>query len=478
MTATFKDYSLSDTLLKTLALLNYKAPTKVQEQVLPVLLAEQDAIVQSRTGSGKTAAFAIPICEKVIWDELRPQALVLTPTRELALQVKEDFFHIGRLKRIKVVGLYGKAPFHVQQKELKQKTHVVVATPGRLLDHMARGTIDLSHMRYLIIDEADEMLKMGFMEDVENIILALPKKRTTMLFSATMPPSIKQLCENYMQSPKWLEGVVSGPSQVHQVAYKVAEEEKLQVLKDVLTVESPEACMIFCNRKEKVNELAEALQRAGIPCEKLHGDLEQKERFAIMSAYRKGRYRFLIATDVAARGLDIAHVTHVINYDLPEDQENYVHRIGRTGRAGQVGKAFSFVTPLEEKQLDKIITYMGQTIPYAKLPHPDTVAALQEDFNKHLQTAMAPIVEKGAQVNQGIMKLHINAGKKTKMRPVDIVGTLCNLPKMTAEDIGIIQIQDISTFVEILNGKGEAVYQALQNKPIKGRMRRVSKVED
>lgn len=477
MTGTFKDYSLSDTLLKTLALLNYKAPTKVQEQVLPVLLAEQDAIVQSRTGSGKTAAFAIPICEKVIWDELRPQALVLTPTRELALQVKEDFFHIGRLKRIKVVGLYGKAPFHVQQKELKQKTHVVVATPGRLLDHMARGTIDLSHVRYLIIDEADEMLKMGFMEAVENIILALPKARTTMLFSATMPPSIKQLCENYMQSPKWIEGVVSGPSQVHQVAYKVVEEEKLQVLKDVLTVERPEACMIFCNRKEKVNELAEALQRAGIPCEKLHGDLEQKERFAIMSAYRKGRYRFLIATDVAARGLDIAHVTHVINYDLPEDQENYVHRIGRTGRAGQVGKAFSFVTPLEEKQLDKIITYMGQTIPYAKLPQPDTVAALQEDFNKHLQTAMAPIVEKGAQVSKSIMKLHINAGKKTKMRPVDVVGTLCNLPGMTAEDIGIIQIQDISTFVEILNGKGESVYQTLQNKPIKGRIRRVSKVE-
>lgn len=478
MTLTFKDYSLSDTLLKTLALLNYKVPTKVQQQVLPVLLADQDAIVQSRTGSGKTAAFAIPICEKIIWDELRPQALVLTPTRELALQVKEDFFHIGRLKRIKVVGLYGKAPFHVQQKELKQKTHVVVATPGRLLDHMARGTIDLSHIRYLIIDEADEMLKMGFMEAVESIILALPQKRTTMLFSATMPTSIKQLCENYMQSPKWLEGVVTGPSKVHQVAYQVEEEEKLGVLKAVLTVESPEACMIFCNRKEKVNYLAEALQKEDIPCEKLHGDLEQKDRFAIMSAYRKGRYRFLIATDVAARGLDISHVTHVINYDLPEEQENYVHRIGRTGRAGQEGKAFSFATKSEAGQLEKIATYMGQAIPYAVVPRSETVASLQEDFKKHLQTAIAPIAEKGAQVHQGIMKLHINAGKKTKMRPVDVVGTLCNLPGIKAEDIGIIQIQDISTFVEILNGKGESVYQALQNKPIKGRMRRVSKVEE
>lgn len=479
MTNYFNAYALSEPLLKAIRLLGYEKTTKVQQEVLPHVLKEQDVVVKSQTGSGKTAAFAIPICEKISWEENRPQALVLTPTRELALQVQEDFFNIGRFKRIKAVGLYGKSPFHIQEKELKQKTHVVIATPGRLIDHLERGTITTDAIRYLVIDEADEMLKMGFLDEVRGIIERLPRERTTMLFSATLPSDLNELCKNYMKAPVEIsinpEQVAS--TKIETVCYEVSAHEKLEVLKRLTKVENPSCCMIFCNRKDSVDEVYEDLYRSGYSCAKLHGGMEQKDRFQVMEAFRRGHYRYLVATDVAARGIDIDHITHVINYDVPEDKENYVHRIGRTGRGGRSGKALMLVTPRDTRFMAAIEEYVGHRLNRAVLPSREQVEEAEAVFEEAMHKPLERQAKKGEILSQNILKLHINAGKKTKMRPVDVVGTLCNLPGMCAEDIGIINIQDISTYVEILNGKGEMVHQLLQKTPIKGRMRRVSKVE-
>lgn len=480
MTNNFSAYALSEPLIKAIHLLGYEKTTKVQHEVLPLLLKGQDVIVKSQTGSGKTAAFAIPICEKVNWEENRPQALVLTPTRELALQVKEDFFNLGRFKRIKVVGLYGKAPFHIQQRELKQKTHVVVATPGRLLDHIKRGTIALDCIRYLVIDEADEMLKMGFLDEVEEIMEYLPKKRTTMLFSATLPLDIKDLCTHHMKEPMEIsispEHTVS--TKIEAVCYEVIADEKLEALKRLTKAENPSCCMIFCNRKDSVDEVYKDLYESHYSCAKLHGGMEQKDRFRVMDDFRRGRYRYLVATDVAARGIDINHITHVINFDVPEDKENYVHRVGRTGRGTRQGKALMLVTPNDTRFMDAIENYVGHPLKREVLPSEVELEELAQTFKETMNSPLERQAKKGEVLSQDILKLHINAGRKTKMRPVDIVGTLCNLPGMSAEDIGIINIQDISTYVEILNGKGEMAYRILQKTPIKGRMRRVSKVEN
>lgn len=474
----FKTYAISDEILKALDLLGYKSPTKVQQEVMPIILCGSDLIAKAQTGSGKTASFAIPICEEVDWEENKPQALILTPTRELAMQVKEDCFNIGRFKRIKVAALYGKAPFHIQQKELKAKCHMVVGTPGRVLDHLERGTFDCTQIRYIVIDEADEMFRMGFINEVGQILSHMPEHRQTMLFSATMPKRIEELCEAYMKEPirVSIEREILKKEAIIEKVYEVAEDAKFDLLQDVLVTENPNSCMIFCNTKEQVDQVAKKLK--ALPCEKLHGGMEQRERFAVMEAFRKGQFRYLVATDVAARGIDIEHISHVVNYDLPEDKEQYVHRIGRTGRAGRKGVAISFVTPEDSNNRIAIEEYTKHKLPIVMPPSKEEVERNKAHFETQLAGPMEKPVAKAAHLNKEILKLHINAGKKTKMRPVDIVGTLCNLPNMTAQDIGIITIKDVSTFVEILNGKGEAVLKALQTVPIKGRMRKVSRVEE
>ena len=476
----FNDYKLKPGLLKAIELLGYKTPTKVQEAVIPSILENKDLVVKSQTGSGKTASFAIPICEKVEWEENKVYALVLTPTRELAMQVSEDFFNIGRFERMKVVSLYGKAPFHVQQKVLKQKTHIVVGTPGRVLDHLEKGTFDPSNIQYLVIDEADEMLRMGFIEQVEAIINFLPNTRNTLLFSATFSKEIEALCEKYMNRPEMITITQQKLTSDHvkETCYKVTSDEKIEALMDLTTVMKPDSCMIFANTKEQVDIVYETLRSHQYKIQKLHGGMEQKDRFEVMDDFRKGRFRYLIATDVAARGIDIDHVTHVINVDVPENKESYVHRIGRTGRGGRYGESLLLVSESEIYFLKQIENYIGHEIPCGNLPTKEEVSKHSLAFEEKMHTAMVLEETKREKLSKDIMKLHINAGKKTKMRPVDIVGTLCNLKGMTAADIGIINIQDISTFVEILNNKGESVYKQLQTTPIKGRMRRVSKVED
>ncbi|NLC02718.1 MAG: DEAD/DEAH box helicase [Tissierellia bacterium] len=476
----FKDYGLSSELLETIDILNYKSPTKVQEKVIPIALDGKDLVVKSQTGSGKTAAFAIPICESVDWEENRPQALVLTPTRELAMQVREDFFNIGRFKRLKVAAVYGRAPFYNQQRELKQKTHIVVGTPGRIIDHIDKETLDISNIKYLVIDEADEMFNMGFLEQIETVINQLPQGRLTMLFSATLPADIGNLCDKYMKDPTYIEIEDENVTVniIEQEGYLVEESDKIELLKDITILENPHTCIIFANTREKVDEIFIELSRANYTCDKIHGGMEQRDRTKVMEDFRQGYFRYLVATDVAARGIDIDNITHIINYDIPLESESYVHRIGRTGRVGKVGKAISLITHRDERLLSDIEDYIEKKIPLKDKPEKRELIKLLADFEDKIKSKPEIKELKGEELNKDILKIHINAGRKTKMRPVDIVGTLCNIEGMTADDIGIINILDISTFVEILNGKGEMVLEKLQTTTIKGRLRNVNRANE
>lgn len=468
---------LSDDISRAIKMLGFNEPTDVQEQVIPELLNKKDIIVKSQTGSGKTAAFGIPLCELVVWDELLPQVLVLTPTRELANQVKEDLFNIGRFKRMKVVAVYGKSPFKSQVKDLKQKTHIVVGTPGRVIDHLERGTLDVSNIKYLVLDEADEMLNMGFIEQMELIMNQLPANRMTTLLSATMPNDIEKICQHYMKDPLLIEieDQNLATDRIVQERYTVNHRSKIELLHDVAILENPDTCMIFCNTRQSVDEVYEELSKLRYTVDRLHGGLEQDDRTAIMNQFKRGKFRYLVATDVAARGIDVDNVSLVINFDIPQDKEAYIHRIGRTGRKDNEGKAITFVTPHENKFLKQIHLAIGKEITLVEGVDSDDVHSSKEAFHQKMTTKPKPKAEKGAKLNREIMKLHINAGKRTKMRAVDIVGTLCSIDGVTKDDIGIINILDVSTFVEILNNKGDLVFETLQHTPIKGRLRSVSK---
>ncbi len=472
----FETLGLEKSLLKSLNLLGYHHPTEVQVAVIPKLLANQDLMIKSQTGSGKTAAFGIPILNQVHWDDHDAQVLVLTPTRELAEQVKEELFNIGRFKRMKVVAVYGKTPIRPQINALKEKVHAVVGTPGRILDHLDRGTLDLSNIRYFVLDEADEMLNMGFVEQIEAIIGLLPQNVVTTLLSATIPESIMGICERVMKNPVLIEMAqeVVKPK-ITQWQYEVHKNEKLKRLVDLTTVQNPDSCMIFCNTRNEVDTVCNALYEKGYPVNKLHGGMKQDTRTKVMQRFRKGKFRYLVATDVAARGIDIEDISLVVNYELPEEPEVYVHRIGRTGRNGGKGVAISLVSPNEAQYLNAIEALMAENIVVKVAPTLSDVSNGQVAFNEKLATKQAEKIDKSAALDEEILKLHINAGKKTKMRAGDVVGAICGIEGVCADDIGIINIVDVSTFIEILNHKGEKVYKALQTKAIKGRIRKVSR---
>ncbi|PDZ48276.1 RNA helicase [Bacillus sp. AFS094611] len=471
----FSNYALSKEVRRALTGLGYEHPTEVQGEVIPVALQKKDLVVKSQTGSGKTASFGIPLCEMVEWEENKPQALVLTPTRELAVQVKEDITNIGRFKRIKAAAIYGKSPFARQKLELKQKTHIVVGTPGRVLDHIEKGTLSLERLKYLVIDEADEMLNMGFIDQVEAIIDELPTKRMTMLFSATLPEDVEKLSRTYMNTPTHIEIKAAGitTDKIKHTLFEVREEEKLSLLKDVTMIENPDSCIVFCRTQENVDHVYRQLKRVNYPCDKIHGGMVQEDRFEVMDDFRKGKFRYLVATDVAARGIDIDNITHVINYDIPLEKESYVHRTGRTGRAGNSGKAITFITPYENRFLEEIEEYIGFEIPKVLAPSKEEVIKGKAVFEEKIHAK--PIIKKGknADINKGIMKLYFNGGKKKKIRAVDFVGTIAKIQGVSAEDIGIITIQDNVSYVEILNGKGPLVLKVMRNTTIKGKQLKV-----
>jgi superfamily II DNA/RNA helicase len=473
----FNEFSLSEEILKAINSLGYQSPTEIQHKVIPAALKKNDLVVRSQTGSGKTAAYGIPICELTDWLENKPQALILTPTRELAVQVKEDITNIGRLKRIKATALFGRQPIAYQKTELKQKTHVVVGTPGRVRDHIERGSLVLNQINYLVIDEADEMLNMGFIEQVEAIIKELPEDRVTMLFSATLPEPIKNLALKFMKKP--IEIAMDAQSvavdKIEHFQLKVDESDKLQLLTDVTVIENPDSCIIFCKTKERVDNLYDFLTDRGYPCDKIHGGMEQDDRLKAMKEFRRGAFRYFIATDVAARGIDIDNISLIINYDIPLTKESYVHRTGRTGRAGEVGRAITFVTPREDHLLLQIEEYLGFNIAQMDNPSQEEVEARSLIFNEKLKARPNLKSPKNAQLNKQIMTLRFNGGKKKKLRATNFVGVIANIEGITAEDIGIITITDSLTFIDILNGKGPLVLKVMQSTPVGGRLLKVSK---
>ncbi|WP_338470627.1 DEAD/DEAH box helicase [Niallia sp. XMNu-256] len=475
MNANFQDYDLSPEITKALQALNYLSPTDVQAKVIPTALKSKDLIVVSQTGSGKTAAYGIPLCEKVVWEENKPQCLILTPTRELAAQVREDLTNIGRFKRVKVTALFGKQSFAKQKLELKQKTHIVVGTPGRVLDHIEKGTFPIEEIKYLIIDEADEMLNMGFIDQVEAIIQKLPTDRVTSVFSATMPDEVKKLCQTYMNSPFEIEIEASGRTvdRIDHALLMTKDEEKYALLKDVTTVENPDSCIIFCRTQERVDDVMEQLDLDEYPCDKLHGGMYQEDRFAVMDDFKRGVFRYLVATDVAARGIDVEDVSLVINYDIPLEKESYVHRTGRTGRAGKSGMAITFMTPFEERYLKEIEEYIGFQLPRMEKPSIEEVERMSAAFHEKLNEKPELKETKSAALNKGIMKLYFNGGKKKKLRALDFVGTIAKIEGVSADDIGIITIEENASFVEILNGKGPVVLNAMKHTTIKGKKLKV-----
>ena len=389
---TFQELGLSEPLLKAISDLGYEEPTPIQARTIQRVFEGADVIAQAQTGTGKTAAFALPIIQRLDRSVRQPQALVLTPTRELAVQVAEAFQSYGKYEPVAILPVYGGQPIERQLRALERGVHVVVGTPGRVLDHIRRGTLKLNGVRSVVLDEADEMLDMGFIEDIEAILQETPPERQTMLFSATIPAPIANLARRYLKNPERIsvEAEQLTVPQIRQVYYEVGGRDKFEVLARVIDFETPTSAIIFCRTKSAVDDLGQRLTARAYPAETLHGDLSQVQRDRVMSRFRSGQVEMLVATDVAARGLDIEHVSHVINYDIPLDPESYVHRIGRTGRAGRTGVAVTLVTPRERRLLRIIERVTNSTIQRMRLPTiADVIARRREAFKETLRETVA-----------------------------------------------------------------------------------------
>lgn len=381
-TSAFGELGLRPELLTALSDLGYEEPTPIQRAAIPPLLDGADVVGQAATGTGKTAAFSLPVLHRIADVEQRgvaPSALVLVPTRELAAQVREAMYRYGHRLGIRVVPVYGGQPMGRQLRSLETGVDVVVATPGRALDHLSRGSLDLSTLRMVVLDEADEMLDMGFAEDIDAILERTPDDRQTMLFSATMPPRIAGLVRRYLREPRRIElsraeSMSEDAASVTQAAYVVPRGHKPAALGRVLDIEAPEAAVVFCRTREEVDRLTETMNARGYRAEALHGGMDQTQRQRVVGRLRAGTADLVVATDVAARGLDIDQLTHVVNYDVPSAPEVYVHRIGRVGRAGREGSAITLAEPREHRMIKTIERVTGHTIPVRKLP---TVADLR-----------------------------------------------------------------------------------------------------
>jgi len=349
----FQELGLSEATLKAVLNMGFEEATPIQAETIPLGLANKDLIGQAQTGTGKTAAFGIPLIEKIDLKMDAIQGIIIAPTRELAIQVSEEIYKLGSGKRVRVLPIYGGQDISRQIRSLKKAPHIIVGTPGRVLDHINRKTMRLDTVQTVILDEADEMLNMGFIEDIEAILAATPTERQTLLFSATMPGPIQRMAERFMKDPQIIRvktKELTIPA-IEQYYLEVIEKNKFDVLTRLLDIQSPELAIIFGRTKRRVDELADALNLRGYTAEGIHGDLSQAKRMSVLRKFKEGSIDVLVATDVAARGLDISGVTHVYNFDIPQDPESYVHRIGRTGRAGKSGMALTFITPREKSYL-------------------------------------------------------------------------------------------------------------------------------
>jgi ATP-dependent RNA helicase DeaD len=505
---TFADLGLSEPLIAALTVLGYEAPTPIQERTIPVLLEGRDLIGQAQTGTGKTAAFSLPLLQRIDPTKLETQALILTPTRELAVQVAEAIHsYAQKMPGVSVLPVYGGAPIVNQLKRLERGVHVVVGTPGRLIDHLDRGSLRLGALRMLVLDEADEMLKMGFIEDIERILSSAPKPRQTALFSATMAGEVQRIAKRYLEDAERVEiehHTVSALA-IEQRFLNVSESQKLDALTQILELQPAEAVLIFRRTKTGAAELAEKLESRGFAAVAMHGDMTQQLRESVIRRLKAGQVEIVVATDVAARGLDVEQISHVINYDIPYDVEAYVHRIGRTGRAGRSGLATLFITPRERRMMREIEKFTGAAIKPMKMPTNADVAAHRVSLFKEsvrktlaagdldlyvelveqlvdegqhdiaeiaaatakLATSTRTLVPEpepvrapepareasskpaGPRREERTVRLQMSVGKRDGVRPADVVGSIANEAGIPGREIGPIEIRDDVTYVGV-----------------------------
>jgi ATP-dependent RNA helicase DeaD len=518
----FAQLGLSAPLIQLLVELGYEAPTSIQQKTIPLMLEGRDLIGQAQTGTGKTAAFALPILDRLDLTHSVVQALVLTPTRELAIQVAEAIHAYSKyLGRVRVLPIYGGDAISKQINRLRGGLHVVVGTPGRVMDHLRRGTLDLSAVKTVVIDEADEMLRMGFIEDVEWILGQTPADRQTALFSATIPREVRRIADRHLDHPATIEikrKTVTVPT-VEQRYVHVLEKQKVEALTQLLEAEAEEgeAILIFASTKVGVADLADRLQARGYAAEAMHGDMTQAQRESVIRRLREEQVEIVVATDVAARGLDIEHIGHVINFNIPNDPESYVHRIGRTARAGRAGKAILFVTPRETRLLRAIEHFTGQRLTAMKVPsHADVAArrtalfkarllktlqdedldvylALVEELAEESGKDLAEIAAAAVRLARGnkpldvvpsapepepigyplpaeteTVMLYIDAGRTAGMRPADIVGAIANEANLPGKHIGPIEIYDDFSVVGVPAEFQAQVLSAMTGATVRG----------
>jgi ATP-dependent RNA helicase DeaD len=533
--AGFAGLGLRAELLRALTNLGYEEPTPIQQEAIPPLVAGSDLVGQAATGTGKTAAFALPVLQGLTVGrrEAGPAALVLVPTRELAEQVSQAVHRYGRDLGVRVLPVYGGQPIGRQLQALQRGVDVVVGTPGRVLDHIERTTLDLSEVRTVVLDEADEMLDMGFAEDIEAILAETPATRQTVLFSATMPPRIDSIARRHLRDPVRItmgrKAVAPGDIPlVRQSAYMVARAHRSAALGRILDVEAPTAAIVFCRTREEVDQVTETLNGRGYRAEALHGGMSQDQRDRVMGRLRAGSTELLVATDVAARGLDVEQLTHVINFNVPAAPEAYVHRIGRVGRAGREGSAITLAEPREQRMLKAIERLTGQRITMEKLPTVTDLRArrlevtrtalqaslegddlerfrvvlesLSDEFDvenialaavKLLHEAAggdreedeipSPVVapERGPRQagprpsrgssDAGVARLFFGIGRRAGVRPQDLVGAIAGEAGINSRDIGAIQITDRFSLVEVPEPAADKVIAAMQRSTIRGR---------
>ena len=519
-TVRFEEMGLSEEIQKAVRYMGFEEASPIQAKAIPAMISGIDLIGQAQTGTGKTAAFGIPILEKVDPKLKKLQAIVLCPTRELAIQVADEIRNLSRyMHGIKVLPIYGGQDIVKQIRSLKSGTQIVIGTPGRVMDHMRRKTMKLDFVHTVVLDEADEMLNMGFREDIEFVLSGVPEERQTVLFSATMPKPIMEITKKFQNNAKVIKVTkkeLTVPT-IEQYYYDVKPKKKEEVLSRLLDIYSPRLSVVFCNTKKQVDLLVNALLGRGYFAAGLHGDMKQEQRDRVMQGFRTGKTEILVATDVAARGIDVDEVEAVFNYDLPQDDEYYVHRIGRTGRAGREGRAFSFVSGKEVYKLKEIQRYCKTKIYAQKVPSLNDVAntkmenilddvervieqedldmminAIEERVNNSEFTAMDMAAaflkiccgmtedNKNTEENDwefgdtgagedGMVRLFINIGKKQRVRPGDILGAIAGESGMDGKLIGTIDMYDKYTFVEVPREYAREVLNAMKNVKIKGK---------
>lgn len=507
----FSDLGLNEKVLRAIDDLGFEEPSRIQAEVIPVLLEGFDAIGQAQTGTGKTLAFGAPILSKFERNGNNIHTIILAPTRELAIQVNDEIVRLAKYTRVKTLPVYGGQPIERQIRALKNGIDIIVGTPGRVMDLMRRNIIDLSSIKFLVLDEADEMLDMGFIDDIEEIVKTANKDRQTMLFSATMPNEIKKLSKRYMKEDRKHIAIVKNTmtvSTVSQYYYEVKQNSRFESFCRILDVEEPASAIIFCKTKKGVDELVEAMQARGYSVEGMHGDMNQNQRLNTLRKFKEGNLEFLVATDVAARGIDVENVTHVINYDLPQDTESYVHRIGRTGRAKREGIAYSLVTPREYMTLKQIEKATKGRIKRKEIPTIDDIfqakfrnildrvketleqdeykkfvplaTELDEDYNLvDVAAALMNILyskeisfeytENSINAEAGFVRLFVTVGRIDKVNPKVLLQFFNENAGTNREDIGDIDIFEKFTFVDVSERVVDTVIKRCSGKRLGGR---------